>query len=54
MNRRWLSDLGHQAQGGSPDVCRGRLFKGSFIQVNKEHGQQVAGPYRIRWWLQNV
>lgn len=30
------------------------VFKGSFIQVNKEHGQQVAGPYRIRWWLQNV
>lgn len=30
------------------------VFKGSFITVNKEHGQQVAGPNRVSWWLKNV
>lgn len=30
------------------------VFKGSFFQVNKEHGQQVAGPSRVTYWLINV
>lgn len=32
----------------------GLVFKGSFIKVNKEHGQKVAGPSRVSYWLKNV